>query len=363
MNGQRILRIVAVWAGISLFPPAPASAHPEFVGGHVFVSVTSPDPCDFGGLEAIVEIDPTTGTVSVFAGSDDGICLVNGLRFTPDGTRLLHLNFGHILPVFDGGWVQAFNPDGTSEVILDASDALARPFGANALAIDASGDLYVLNSLTSTILRFPADGGPGSVFADSTDGILGRGALDFAPNGDLFYGGDLADAIIRITPQGESSVFDNTLRPYSLAFDRRGNLFVEAAVAGRAIYRYDHADPNSRRVLASGFLGASGIAGPLTLAPDGSVVYYAALGGTLYTIDAEDGTTTVLHDLSDSFAGFPMGITVYVPEPPAPAISEWGNIFLLLLILTTGTLVLLCRRISSPARSDVTPFFERESKP
>ncbi len=325
----------------------------SFAYGHVFVSLQASDPCDFGGPEAIVEIDPATGTSSVFADSNDGICLITGLRFAPHDNQLLALNLGHIVPGFDGGWVQAFNPDGTSELILDASDGLFGPNGANALAFDESGDLYVVNGENSTILRFPADGGPGTVFADWTDGIADRGALDFAPNGDLFYCGDLAGAIIRITPDGESSVFDDTLLfPSSLVFDPQGNLFVSASsLAGRTIYRYDDGDADSRRVLATGFLGGSGIPSPLALSRDGSVVYLAEIFGLVYSIDAEDGTTTVVADLSDLPYRFPLGITVYAPDLPViPTVSAWGNVVIALLVLGVGALVLIRRRSVSVTR-------------
>ena len=351
MNGQRILSIVAVWAGVGLFLPAPASAHPEFVGGHLFVSVRGGEGC-FGfpkGPEAIVEIDPTTGALSVFAdGASDGLCFVNGLRFTPDARRLFALNLGHINPV-DGGWVQAFNPDGTSEVILDASDGLVGPNGANALAFDASGNLYVVNGENSTILRFPADGGAATVFADFTDGILGRGALDFAPNGDLFYCGDLADAIIRITPEGKSSVFDPLLKPTSLAFDRQGNLFV---AAGPKIFRYDNGNANSRRILASGFVTSSGSPLPLTLSRDGTIIYVADLSSTVYTVDAEDGTTKFLVDISQALLYFarPNGITVFAPPTEVPTVSRWGVVVTALLVLGVGALVLIRRRSVSITR-------------
>ncbi len=329
-----------------LLPGAARAGGEQFTPGHVFVSVHEPDPCDFGGREAIVEIDPATGAASVFADSDDGICALSGLRFTPDGERLLALNAGHLLPENDNGWVQEFAPDGTSTLILDQSDGLARPFGANGLAFDSAGNLYVLNTLTSTILKFLRDGGPGTVFADGGDGIVGRGALDFARNGDLFYCGDLAGVIIRITPGGQSSVFDTLPAPSSLAFDAHGNLFVMAGQAGvgTTLYRYDNADPNSRRILAQGFAGASGVPEPITLSADGTVLYFLELWGKLYAIDAEDGTRTVLTDLTDLLSGVmvgvvPDGITLYAPEQ-IPATSEWGIVLMILVFLTVGTLVL-----------------------
>ncbi len=342
-----------------------ARGQDKFVPGHIYVAAVGGEECEPDmGNDVILEIDPVTGATSIFADLDDGLCRVSGLRFTPDGQRLLALSAGRIFPPTSQGWVQSFAPDGTSEVILDESDGLRRPFGANALAFDAAGDLYVLNSSNSTILRFPVVGGPATVFADSADGIFDRGALDFASNGDLFYCGDLSDAIIRITPDGESSVFDPLLNPLSLAFDSQGNLFVSA---GLNVYRYDSADLISKRILADGFQAVAGSPLPLRLSPDGSVVYLADISRTVYKIDADDGTTTVLVNFSD-LAPFltPTGMTVYAPPPPPlpiPAVSEWGLVVIVLLMLIAGTLLLMRHPIPSTARSDVAPFFERETNP
>ena len=147
-------------AAMALVFAGVARGEHSFAYGHVFVSATAGEGCFSSpvGAEAIVAIDPTIGAMSVFADNDDGLCFVSGLRFTPDGQSLLALNAGHLSPT-ENGWVQAFNPDGSSKILFDESDGLWRPYGANALAFDAAGNLYVLNSNASTILRFPAAGG------------------------------------------------------------------------------------------------------------------------------------------------------------------------------------------------------------
>lgn len=328
------LSIVLGVAGVAL-------GQSSFTPGHIFVSMQAGEGCDIKGGEAIVEVDPTTGTPTLFADGDDGMCLNNGLRFTPDNSRLLVLNYGHFFSEPDGGWVQSFGPDGSSTIILDESDGLSRPNGANGLAFNASGDLFVVNSVGSSILRFPADGSPATVFADSDDGILGRGALHFAPNGDLFYCGDGADAIIRIEPNGDSSVFDTLPAPSSLAIDSAGNLFVGAGQAGvgATIYRYDDLDPASQRVLAQGFDGESGVPLALTLSADEKHVYFVEIPGILYAIDAEDGTTSVLSLVGQVWPGRPGGIAVFAPEP-VPAIGEWGVTMILVLIIVSGTFMI-----------------------
>ena len=162
----------------------------EFVPGHIYLVAREAEVCELGGEEWIVDVDPETGEFEVFAHSesDPGICAITGVRFTPDGRRLLALNYGFIL-VQDVGGVQSFQPDGQSETILDERDGMSGPHGHNGLAFDGIGDLYVVNSDNSSILRVPADGSPSSVFATGLDGIFGSGALEIALNGDLFYAG------------------------------------------------------------------------------------------------------------------------------------------------------------------------------
>jgi len=175
----------------------------SFRAGHIYLSISESEPCDQGGMgrEWIVEINPWTGARTIFADSDDGICAISGLIFSRDGRRLLLINSGHVSP-FDGGWIQSFSPDGTSEIILDETDGFLRPRGSNGIAFDRNGDLFVVSASDSKIIRFPKGQGPGIVFADSSDGIVGRGGLAFAPNGDLFYGSGATNKILRITPTG-----------------------------------------------------------------------------------------------------------------------------------------------------------------
>lgn len=262
-----------------------------FVRGHIFVAVSEAESCDLGGREWIIEIDPVSRAWSIFADSESGLCIVNGLRFTPDGGRLLAANAGR-------NQILAFHPDGTNEVILDSSDGVFSPVGANCLAFDRGGDLYVLNAESSTILRFPRDGPGATVFADYGDGIDDRGALEFSPGGDLFYAGDLAEAIIRINPAGQASIFDDNVGFRSLAFDDRENLF---AAGGSAVYRYDGPgpDPTTRRLLAGGFCCESAIA----LSPDGRTLYFAEGVGRAHAIDPDTGASRLIADFSELSGG------------------------------------------------------------
>jgi sugar lactone lactonase YvrE len=239
----------------------------------------------------------------------------------------------------DYGWIQAFNADGTSEVILNQSDGLVRPAGANGLAFDANGNLYVAN-YNSRILRFPSGGGPAEIFADQQDGLVGPGALDFAPNGELFYGGGLSEVVIRIMSTGEATVFDDPpFDPASLAFNPRGTLFVSTFAF--QIYRYDNADPGSRRSLATFPYGPP----VLAMSSDRATLYAADYATELiYTVDPDTGATALVADVSAWRPGFAtFGGMVAYPPPIAGDFDADGDAD-----LRDFSLFRLCSPLDSP---------------
>ena len=198
---------------------------------------------------------------------------------------------------------------------------------------------------TATFYGFRRTGGEATVFADFNDGLVGRGALDFAPNGDLFYTGTLGESVVRITPEGEGILFDTLIggvegSPQNVTFDSDGNLFVGTYSHGvtqrsnslvYAIYRYHSTGPLSppdphRRLLVAGFTDgpSANQATALTYSSEEDLLYFAVHdnsfpgGGVLYAIDPVTGDYDVAADFSAladlAFFVFPTGIAVY-PEP------------------------------------------------
>lgn len=284
-----------------------AGAPSSFQRGHIFVAGSELEACDLGGREWIIEIDPKSGTWSVFADSyaDPNICLISGLRFTPDGSQLLAMNFGHYFS--DGGWIQAYNPDGTSERLLDESDGLSNPSGANGLVFDSQGDLYVVSGALE-ILRFPAGGGSPSVFADADDGISFQGALDFAPSGNLYYARRIGGTL-QFTPDGESSLFDN-MGTRAMTVDRYGNVYT---LHTNGVHKFNCEDPSTKHVLTPE-LGAGG-ASVIASSGDGEL-YLAQVGQKVFAIDPTSGDFALIADFG-SLPGLPLdlsGIAVFAPQ-------------------------------------------------
>ncbi len=155
----------------------------EFIPGHVFAAQSAASQCTkqekLGG-DRIWEIDPQTGQATVFVQIPEEMCgFLTGLVFTPDGSRLR-------ASMWLRGEIVEFDSEGNMTIALDVTDGIACPWGFNNLAHDAEGNFYVAHQCPENILRFPADGGPPTVFADAADGVDQVEAIAFAPDGDLY---------------------------------------------------------------------------------------------------------------------------------------------------------------------------------
>jgi len=329
------LILVAGWMAVVLA----STVRGQFVPGHVFAAQSTGKMCqlqDKYGHDRIWEIDPKTGEATLFVEIPDEMCgFLTGLAFTPDGTRLRA-----------SSWLRSeileFDSEGNMSVALDSSDGIACPWGFNNLAYDAEGNFYVVNECPHSILRFPADGGAATVFADQADGVGSGGAIAFAADGDLYFTNDFLEGIGilgRISPDGNASLFDTfpgIVRPQTLTADESGNVYV--GIGGAEIFRYDAGKPDSKELLVDGTWISRH---SMTMSPDETLIYLH-WGGRLFGIDVVDGSFTTLADFSDPpFLGSTAGIAVVpIPPPPIPTVSGWGLITMTLFLLTAGTIVI-----------------------
>lgn len=304
---MRTSRLVVAF-GLSMATPAVA----EFIPGRLYIADPAIENC--WGLypndrDLIWEVDPATGASRIFAQVVWPSCgVLSGLAFTPDGSRLRASNFLH-------SQILEFDGDGNYSVALDSRDGVVGPFGSNNLAYDPAGNFFVVTSWPN-IMRFPAGGGPGSVFADPLDGIRAPSAVAAGPTGDLFYlqPGSVDGRVIRFTPGGEAHPFPDqhaTLLAGAMTFDDLGDLYVWF---GDGVHRYVDGDPGRREFVASSptvYDNPSIVFSPV----DGNI--YLGGGGYFYSLDRATGTTELVAvvQMTDRFSAPGIGMTVFVPEP------------------------------------------------
>jgi sugar lactone lactonase YvrE len=171
---------------------------------------------------------------------------------------------------FDGT-VYRVAPNGTMSTYAESMGV------ATGLAFDRSENLYV-GDRSGTIFKVARDR---QIFVFATlEPSVSAYHLAVGPTGDLFVTGPTPssfDSVYKIDPHGAVSVFYRGLgRPQGLAFDREGNLYVAASLAGkRGIVKIT---PDARATLA---IAGPGLVG-LALAPGNSAVL--ASTGELYQL-------------------------------------------------------------------------------
>ncbi|MFI5126241.1 MAG: SMP-30/gluconolactonase/LRE family protein, partial [Candidatus Acidiferrales bacterium] len=126
------------------------------------------------------------------------------------------------------GTIYRVTPDGQAEQWLEGMGI------ATGIAFDHAGNLYV-GDRSGTIFKIGADR---EIFVFATlEPSMSAYHLAFHPSGDLYVTGPTTssfDRVYRITPAGEVLVFYRGLgRPQGMAFDRAGNLYVAASLAGK----------------------------------------------------------------------------------------------------------------------------------
>jgi sugar lactone lactonase YvrE len=126
------------------------------------------------------------------------------------------------------GTIHRVSPDGRAMQWVEGMGV------ATGLAFDKDGNLYV-GDRSGTIFKIGSDR---EIFVIATlEPSLSAYHLAFSPAGELFVTGPTTssfDRVYKISAGGEVSVFFRGLgRPQGIAFDKSGNLYVAASLAGK----------------------------------------------------------------------------------------------------------------------------------
>jgi len=243
-------------------------------------------------------------------------------QFTPGGTQTTiatGLNYPDCLAINSAGdlfvagqyngIVTEITPGGAKSTF---ATGLVNPF---AMAFSSSGDLYVANTGANSIIKITPQGvqstfasgvtepeglafdGAGNLYA--TTGTPGSGTITkFTPQGaastfasglnypvglainsagDLFAADAYANQITEIGPDGTLSLFASVQSPWSLAFDRKGNLFTTEG--GAPLMSIDEFAPNKTETVFEA--NAGWVSGLAFVVPEPSLPTLFGVGATV----------------------------------------------------------------------------------
>src|SRR5438093_5112787 len=225
------------------------------------------------------------------------------LKFTSDGKRSTFgsgLNDANDMAfddkgnlfVRDGNTIFKFTPEGlksafASGIVPETYDPYHVAEVFTGLALDRSGNLFVAEHVSGSILKFTPEGKK-STFASEVSPykMAGDGAGNLFVTQDvssnLFVKGEVSPSIFKFTPEGKKSTLASGVSPDKMAVDGAGNLF---AADGNTIFKFA---PDGKKGTF-----ATGISYPGDLVFDGAGNLFFSGSGLIFKF-TPDGTRSTL---------------------------------------------------------------------
>lgn len=135
-------------------------------------------------------------TFGVCGGASAG-CGLNAIAFDANGDLFVSDSFGGNIFKIDlpGGTVSTFFTDD----LLEPGSHGFPPFGANGLAFDAAGDLFIANTADDRVLKLDMPANTLSIFAESINGADG---IAFDALGRLWVAANQGDEVVALNASG-----------------------------------------------------------------------------------------------------------------------------------------------------------------
>jgi sugar lactone lactonase YvrE len=157
---------------------------------------------DFGASK-VLKVDPRTGATTVFAtpipAGGNGL---NALTFDTAGNMYVSDSFLGIIwkATAAGGAMTTW----VADLLLQPTPGNVPPFGANGLAFDSHGTLFVANTANDTVLQIPVAAGVAGTPTVFVQSINGADGLIIDADDNVWVAANQGDEIVVVDPSGKA---------------------------------------------------------------------------------------------------------------------------------------------------------------